>query len=29
MAIFLPQDGHQPCIGTAANIHKAVIKVRV
>ena len=29
MAIFLPQDGHQPCIGTAANIHKAVVKVRV
>lgn len=29
MAIFWPQDGHQPCIGTAANIHKAVVKVRV
>lgn len=28
MAIFLPQDGHQPCIGTAENIHKAVIKVK-
>lgn len=29
MAIFWPQDGHQPCIGTAESIHKAVIKVRV
>lgn len=29
MAIFWPQDGHQPCIGTAENIHKAVFKVRV
>lgn len=28
MAIFMPQDGHQPCIGTAENIHKAVIKVK-
>lgn len=29
MAIFWPQDGHQPCIGEAECIHKAVIKVRV
>lgn len=29
MAIFWPQDGHQPCIGTAECIHKAVVKVRV
>lgn len=29
MAIFWPQDGHQPCIGTAESIHKAVVKVRV
>lgn len=29
MAIFWPQDGHQPCIGTAENIKKAVVKVRV
>ena len=28
MAIFWPQDGHQPCIGTT-EIHKAVFKVRV
>ncbi len=28
MAIFFPQDGHQPCIGTAESIHKAVVKVR-
>lgn len=29
MAVFLPEDGHQPCIGTAENIHKAVIKIAV
>lgn len=29
MAIFLPEDGHQPCIGTAESIHKAVIKIAV
>lgn len=29
MAIFWPQDGHQPCIGTAESIHKAVVKVSV
>lgn len=28
MAIFWPQDGHQPCIGTAENIHKAVFKIK-
>lgn len=28
MAIFWPEDGHQPCIGTAENIHKAVFKVK-
>lgn len=28
MAIFLPQDGHQPCIGSAENLHKAVVKVK-
>lgn len=28
MAIFWPQDGHQPCIGTAECIHKAVVKVK-
>ncbi len=27
-AIFWPQDGHQPCIGTG-NIHKAIFKVIV
>lgn len=27
MAIFWPQDGHQPCIGTGT-IHKAVFKVK-
>ena len=29
MAIFLPEDGHQPCIGDAEYIHKAVFKVKV
>lgn len=29
MAIFWPQDGHQPCISDAENIHKAVFKVKV
>lgn len=29
MAIFFSQDGHQPCIGTAENIHKAVVKVKM
>ena len=29
LAVFLPEDGHQPCIGTAENIHKAVIKIAV
>lgn len=28
MAIFWPQDGHQPCISEAENIHKAVFKVK-
>ena len=28
MAIFWPEDGHQPCIGTAETIHKAVFKVK-
>lgn len=28
MAIFWPEDGHQPCIGTADSIHKAVFKVK-
>lgn len=27
-AIFWPQDGHKPCIGTG-DIHKAIFKVRV
>lgn len=27
-AIFFPQDGHQPCIGTG-DIHKAIFKVKV
>ncbi len=29
MAIFWTQDGHQPCISDAENIHKAVFKVKV
>lgn len=29
MAIFFPQDGHQPCIGTAPEIRKAIFKVVV
>lgn len=28
MGIFWPQDGHQPCISDAENIHKAVFKVK-
>lgn len=28
MAIFWPQDGHQPCISDAETIHKAVFKVK-
>lgn len=28
MAIFWPQDGHQPCISESENIHKAVFKVK-
>lgn len=27
-AIFFPQDGHQPCIGTG-KIHKAIFKVKI
>ena len=26
-AIFFPQDGHQPCIGTG-DIHKAIFKIK-
>ena len=26
-AIFFPQDGHQPCIGTGT-IHKAIFKIK-
>lgn len=28
MAIFMPEDGHQPCISKEKEIHKAVFKVR-
>ena len=28
MAIFFPEDGHQPCIGSAESIHKAVFKIK-
>ena len=28
MAIFCPQDGHAPCISTAAEIKKAIFKVK-
>lgn len=28
MAIFFPQDGHAPCISDAAEIKKAIFKVR-
>lgn len=28
MAIFMPEDGHQPCISMETEIHKAVFKVR-
>ena len=28
MAIFFPADGHQPCIGSAESIHKAVFKIK-
>lgn len=28
MVIFWPQDGHQPCVSDAENIHKAVFKVK-
>lgn len=28
MAIFMPDDGHQPCISMEPEIHKAVFKVR-
>ena len=28
MAIFFPEDGHQPCIGSAESIHKAVFTTK-
>ena len=28
MAIFFPEDGHQPCIGSAESIHKAVFMIK-
>jgi YhcH/YjgK/YiaL family protein len=28
MAIFFPQDGHAPCISEAAEIKKAIFKVK-